>query len=212
MLTVRHPGKHTARIGHTIGLYDASYTSPLRQLTVSWPLLATCSESRQQALKLCTNFNANSSYPPSPFIGANVPASTFWLTNFGPSLFWGFATGPSTWEKFSEAVGANRAQIRSVALSWKLWHGLEAGKKFGHREILAWELEELILVKCDSKFDLESIVRGGKGKKRVQLRSLGSKFRGEASLIRLELGKVFEEKQREWEAAVLAKYPWGSMT
>ena len=46
----------------------------------------------------------------------------------------------------------------------------------------------------------------------MRLRSLGNKCWGEESLIRLELGKVAEEKQMEWEAAVLGKHPWGSMT
>lgn len=35
------------------------------------------------------------------------------------------------------------------------------------------------------------------------MRSLGNKCWGEECLIRLELGKVAEEKQMEWEAAVL---------
>lgn len=46
----------------------------------------------------------------------------------------------------------------------------------------------------------------------MRLRSLGNKCWGEESLIRLELGKVAEEKQMEWEAAVLGKHFGGFVT
>ena len=46
----------------------------------------------------------------------------------------------------------------------------------------------------------------------MRLRSLGNKCWGEECLIRLELGKVAEEKQMEWEAAVLGKHFGGFVT
>ncbi|KAG4440471.1 hypothetical protein IFR05_004065 [Cadophora sp. M221] len=193
-------GKLAAHLGHTIGLQDDKCRdSPFsfKQVTLPWPLLNTCFESRQEALKLCSNFHSLTRYP---FIGTNIHADSFWLTNFHPAEPDAIQDGASvsTWDKFMLAQGANRAHIRSLALSWSLWHGFIVGRRFKQRDLLDWKLKELVLVRGEQG-RVESC---GRGQRVVMQSPWSEKWRGEEVLVGRELERIRDMAQTEYEDAV----------